>query len=205
MYIPPQYRHTDLGAIRQFVERHSFATVTSVGKDGLPMVTHIPMDLWVEGDQWRLTGHVARGNPQWKNLEQAPWMVAAFLDYHAYISPSWYARPNVPTWNYVAVHLSGPVRRVEGEELYEQLRQQMDKYEAHSKNPLHISDIPEKMLNTDLRGLVAFEMQVDRVECAHKLSQNRDDRDYAAIIAELEQSRSEHDRLTAEAMRRERF
>ena len=132
-------------------------------------------------------------------------MVAAFLDYHAYISPSWYARPNVPTWNYVAVHLSGPVRRVEGEELYEQLRQQMDKYEAHSKNPLHISDIPEKMLNTDLRGLVAFEMQVDRVECAHKLSQNRDDRDYAAIIAELEQSRSEHDRLTAEAMRRERF
>ena len=55
---------------------------------------------------------MARANSQWQSAAGRP-VLAIFHGPHAYISPSWYESADVvPTWNYVAVHVSGVLRLI---------------------------------------------------------------------------------------------
>jgi transcriptional regulator len=64
--------------------------------------------------------------------------------------------------------------------------------------------MPEKVREAELKGIVAFELVVTRVDAAFKLSQNRNDGDHARIIQELEQRGDDDSRGIAAAMRRHR-
>jgi transcriptional regulator len=107
----------------------------------------------------------------------------------------------VPTWNYIAVHVYGTVKVVEGEELREALSRLMDTYERHMPHPLTMGEIPEKKLNDDLRGIVGFEISIDEVQAAYKLSQNRDPQSYHQVVEELDKG-DEVARKVAEEMKR---
>jgi transcriptional regulator len=37
-------------------------------------------------------------------------------------------------------------------------------------------------------GIVAFEIEIDRIEAVKKMSQNRNERDYSNIVSELEKT-----------------
>src|SRR5688572_30446298 len=107
MYVPPRYQVTDDAEIDRFVRAHGFATPVSHGRDGL-IATHIPVELDYESDGVRrLRGHVSKANPQWRQLGESKEAMVVFLGPHTYISPTWYDHPNVPTWNYQAVHFYG--------------------------------------------------------------------------------------------------
>src|SRR5438477_3101686 len=113
MYVPPHFAESDPAALHAFVERHSFGLLVSqVG--GVPFATHLPLLLdRAAGPHGTLVGHVARANPHWRHLAGQT-TLAVFAGPHAYISPSWYQAENmVPTWNYTAVHATGPVEVVE--------------------------------------------------------------------------------------------
>jgi transcriptional regulator len=58
-------------------------------------------------------GYMSRANPQWKSFGGQE-VLLIFQGAHTYISPRWYDHVNVPTWNYMMVHLYGKVRLVEG-------------------------------------------------------------------------------------------
>lgn len=186
MYIPPQYKEEDKVEIEKLVREFGFATLVSV-KDNVPWATHIPLELVKdEMGEWRLHGHIARANPQWKNFESQPEVLCIFLGPHSYVSPSWYNHKNVPTWNYRAVHLYGKVQIVEGEKLEAMLKNLMQRYEtAHAEKPQGYDEIPEKTLAIDLRGVVGFEIKVERIEAVRKLSQNRDAESKASVIEHL--------------------
>lgn len=188
MYVPPRYRVTDAGVIDAFIRENGFATLVTAGPGGL-MATHIPVELGLAGDGTRLLqGHVSRGNPQWRELETGAPAMVVFLGPHTYITPTWYSEPNVPTWNYQAVHASGPVRLVlDREELLPHLRSLADHYEppAGAGPRFELEELPDRQREAELRGLVAFEMRVTKLEAAFKLSQNRSAADHARIIAEL--------------------
>ena len=87
-----------------------FASLISCDDQGLPYVTHLPLQLQgdapcQEGESPVLLGHVARGNPHWRILQTRPQAVVTFLGAHAYLSPQVYPDlARVPTWNYLAVH-----------------------------------------------------------------------------------------------------
>lgn len=186
MYIPPQFNEEDKAEIEKLIREFGFATLVSV-KGNLPWATHIPLELVVdETGNWFLHGHIARANSQWKNFETMSDVLAIFMGPHSYISPSWYNHRNVPTWNYKAVHVYGKATLVEGEKLEAMLRHLMERYEgARAEKPQGYDEIPAKTLEKDLRGVIGFEIKVERIEASTKLSQNRDAESHQSVIDNL--------------------
>jgi transcriptional regulator len=105
----------------------------------------------------------------------------------------------VPTWNYVSVHVYGTVTIVEGEELRAALSRLMNNYEQHMPRPVHMEEIPEKELNADLRGIIGFQILIEHMQAAYKLSQNRDEQSFHQVIGQLEHG-DEVTRKVAEEM-----
>jgi transcriptional regulator len=204
MYVPKHFEVTDPVIIEDFIKANSFATLTSIA-DGVPVATHIPIELETDAlGKKVLWGHMAKANPQWKTFASLPKVLAVFLaPLNQYISSSWYNYKEAPTWNYMSVHVTGTVSLIEGERMKESIRRLMDKHEKISKTPLAFDSLPESVLR-QLNGLVAFEIQLEKVEAVFKLSQNRDDENYANIIRELRATGIENARLMAEVLERNR-
>ncbi len=202
MYTPKHFKEEDKAEIAKLVRDYPFATLVTV-TGSTPHATHIPLELVTdESGNWFLHGHVSRANPQWKAFNSSE-VLAIFMGPHTYVSPSWYNHRNVPTWNYKAVHLYGNATLVEGEKLEAMLQQLMKRYEeAHAEKPQGYHEIPERTLQTDLRGLVAFEIKVERIEAASKLSQNRDAESYQSVIDHLKQMDAYDAKRVAEEMER---
>src|ERR1700730_19296260 len=114
MYIPRRYEEKDVEKIHAFIRENSFAILVTV-MDGVPVATHIPL-LLEKDEQGRdlLVGHISRGNEQRLSFVDKAKVLAIFPGPHAYISPRWYTQINVPTWNYISVHVYGTVKIVEG-------------------------------------------------------------------------------------------
>jgi transcriptional regulator len=114
-------------------------------------------------------------------------VLAVFSGPHSYISSSWYDHENLPTWNYIAVHVYGKIKIIEEEAVIASLKKLVDKYEGESENPIRVEDLSQKTL-MQTRGIVAFEIEITEIQATKKLSQNRDEFNYKNIISELEKS-----------------
>ncbi|HVR43692.1 MAG TPA: FMN-binding negative transcriptional regulator [Thermoanaerobaculia bacterium] len=197
MYVPRSYRGDD-AEIREVIRSHPFATLVSCGES--PLATHVPLEL-VEGDPPVLFGHMARANPHWKALDPAREVLAIFKGPDAYVSPRWYAEPNVPTWNYVAVHAWGIPRLIEERgDLIALVSAQVARFESGTGYTLE--SLPPDLLEKDLRGIVGLEIRVTRLEASFKLSQNRDDADHANVVRQLEGGSPQQREIAAWMLRR---
>ncbi len=183
MYTPPYAENTDVKSIKEFVKQNGFGIVVSQSNQKL-IATHIPLEF--ASDDSKLLGHLSRANPQWKTFDDESEVLTIFSGPHAYISSSWYDHENVPTWNYIAVHIYGKIRIIEGAELLDSLNQLVDKYEASSRQPVSMEGMSKQFVEQSLKGLVGFEILITNIEASYKLSQNRDQKNQLAIIAELE-------------------
>ncbi len=101
--------------------------------------------------------------------------------------PLWYDHENVPTWNYIAVHVYGKVTILNHDEAVLSLKKLVDKYETKSENPVKIEELSKETMR-QARGIVAFEIEITSIEAVKKMSQNRDDKNYKNIISELEKT-----------------
>jgi transcriptional regulator len=185
MYIPRRYEEKDKEKVFQFIRENSFAILVTVA-DGLPVATHLPLLLEKNdaGDDV-LVGHISKGNQQKLSFANAEKVLCIFPGPHAYISPRWYTEMNVPTWNYISVHVYGQLKIMEGEVLKGALSRLVDYFEQHLPKPVKMEEIPEKTFNDDFRGIIGFEVRVEEIQAATKLSQNRDETSYHQVIDEL--------------------
>jgi transcriptional regulator len=183
MYTPKHFQNQDQEAIRRFIRENGFGILVSRG-DGRPVATHLPLLLSEDGT--KITGHVSRGNPQWKNFDNTGEVLAIFTGPHTYISSSWYDHENVSTWNYVAIHAYGTLRIISEEELRTSLKNLVDKYEKDSEKPARTENLSDDYMKHALMGIVGFEIAITTVEATYKLSQNRDAINHQAVIKELE-------------------
>lgn len=185
MYIPSHFSLTERAGILAFMQRFNFAAIVSQ-VDGLPFATHLPfvVEETTDGDIW-LLAHFAKANPQWKNLETQTALVI-FNEPHAYISPSLYEKEqNVPTWNYMAVHVYGTAELITDEKAaFDLLEKQMQTFEAEYL--AQWARLSADYKNALVKGIAAFRMKVDKVEAKHKLSQNKTARDRENVMAHLE-------------------
>src|SRR4051812_47054465 len=136
MYIPAAFAVTDLSHLHEFVVQNSFGLLVSQVQ-GESFASHLPFLLERNaGPHGTLVGHMARANPQWKELADRN-ALAIFTGPHAYISPTWYEAENVvPTWNYTAAHAYGRVEVIEGNaELLDIVRRTTDVYERGMPKP----------------------------------------------------------------------
>lgn len=186
LYVP----HVNVMApddVRPFVEAVATAQLITVGADGLPDATFLPV-LW-EGD--RLVGHVARANPHWRRIVTDSPALAIVTGPDAYVSPRWYATKAehgkvVPTWNYSVVHLRGRILVHDDPDWVRALVTRLtDRHEQPREEPWHVTDAPEDYVTKSLRAIVGVELVVEQVEAKAKLSQNRSDEDRAGVAAGL--------------------
>jgi transcriptional regulator len=187
MYIPEIYKNEDPQDIREFLTKNSFGILVNV-TDGKLWATHIPLELEINSDGVEvLCGHISKENPQWKSFADNNEVLAIFTGPNSYISSSWYDHENVPTWNYIAVHIYGKIKILEGDNVIEHLKKLVDKYEAASENPVSVEGFSEKTM-LQARGIVVFEIEITDIQGKRKLSQNRDASNYSNIISELEKT-----------------
>ena len=181
MYVPANFRPSSTAEMESVIRQYPFGLLIT----DTDHATHIPMELVYRNNVQYLEGHLSAANPHTHVLNQAK-SLAVFSGPHCYISASWYEKPNVPTWNYMAVHVYGTITMQSEEEMRSALRSLVDRYEANSEKPVKVEEMPEDMMKKYLRGIVGFRMSMDRIEGKWKLSQNRDEEDYRNIIKELE-------------------
>ncbi|MFC5602654.1 FMN-binding negative transcriptional regulator [Sporosarcina koreensis] len=199
MYIPKYFKVTDTNEIRDFIQKNSFGTLVTT-KKGKPIATHLPFGFTKQGEDFYITGHMAYGNPQWRTFETSDDVLAMFQGPHAYISSSWYSHENVPTWNYEAIHVYGKASILSREELIEDLKIMLEKYEGHRENPVLWDTLSSNLIENELKGIVGFKIKVEEIQAAYKLSQNRNETDYRNIIEKLRNEGNPQSRQVAERM-----
>jgi len=186
MYTPRDYAEDDLAGLDWLLARDPFATLVTVGADGLPQVTHLPVLYARDDAKVVLEGHWARPNPQATHAGAALLIVHGP---HHYISADWYpdkARAaRVPTWNYAAAHLHGILRPLHEEaELASIVARLGERFEPEVGGRWRYDhDNPRE--RSQLRGIVGFRFEAERIELKFKLNQNHPAANVQGVIAGL--------------------
>lgn len=165
------------------MQRYSFAVIISV-KNSLPVATHLPFLVKQADDKIILSSHFAKANPQAADIIDNTALVI-FTEPHAYISPKNYEKEqNVPTWNYLAVHAYGKCVLLDGEEKKALLlKETIQNYEPGYLKQW--DSLPDNYKQNMMKGIVAFQIEVDDLQAKAKLSQNRSEKEQQNIIKEL--------------------
>jgi transcriptional regulator len=202
VYVPRFNAMDDADEIRRLVSSVGSAQLVTVGADGYPAATLLPV-LW---DDDRLVLHMARANQQWTGIEPGAPALAVVTGPEAYVSPAWYASKVqhgrvVPTWNYSAVQFTGRVEvHTDPEWLLDAVTRLTDAHERSRSDSWSVTDAPERYVEKQLRAIVGIEFAIERVEGKAKLSQNKDDADFAGVVAGLRREGSTRERAVAESM-----
>lgn len=203
MYTPPHYKNENIDEVREFIKANSFGILVSQTKGRL-WGTHIPMELdFDEHGNTFLYSHISKANPQWESFADGEEVLAILHGPHSYISSSWYQKEDVPTWNYIAVHVYGKVQIIEGKELMDSLKKLVDTYEHGSEHPVSVENLSEKTMR-QVNGIVGFKIAVSEIQATYKLSQTRKENDFHTIVTQLENSPDFMSKATAEAMKQSR-
>jgi transcriptional regulator len=138
------------------------------------------------GPHGSLIGHMARANPHWNHFGGGG-SLAIFHGPHAYVSPSWYAQPatQVPTWNYAVVHVHGRAAIVtDRAATLETLQQMIARFEGGRAAPWRLQ-LEGARLDAMVGAIVAFEIEIERIDAKFKLSQNKDQADRRRVASAL--------------------
>ncbi len=177
MHSNPAFRRVSRDRNLRFAGQRGFGVLAIDG--GGPLVSHIPFILAEDGTA--VHAHLVRGNPIARHLcERQCAAVLAVSGPDSYVSPDWYgtdAVDQVPTWNYVAVHIRGTLRR----RADETLRAHLDALSARFENELRPkpawtpAKVSPDQLAALMRSIMPVELSVESVDGTWKLNQNKDD------------------------------
>ena len=200
MYSPEHFKETNPERISALIKGNPLGMLITA-PDGEPFVSHLPFILESSaGSQGKLLGHMARANPQWQHFVEGSKVLVVFQGPHAYVSPSWYSSPGVPTWNYAVVHLRGIPRLIEGESELEALVEQITHvHESHMPNPWRPNLTGERRSKL-LNMIVGFEIELTDIQGKFKLSQNRPLEDQRSVVDKLSQSSNQTEAAVAKLM-----
>jgi len=177
------YRNDDRALHEALIEEVGFGMVFAQTADG-PRVAHSPI---VSTGDGAVQFHLARGNALTRYLVGQEALVLVNGP-DAYVTPRWYADANtVPTWDYVALELQGPVRKMATEGLLAMLDAIAERHEERISGEAWTREQvdPGKIAGL-VTGIVGFEMEVRAWRPTFKLSQNKPPEDRAAIAEALE-------------------
>jgi transcriptional regulator len=187
LFVPEHYRQGDQGELLEAMRANAFATIISADARGAPSATWIPF--LIEGTPERpvIYGHMARANDQWRSWTAQTPLLALFQGPHHYISPSWYEpAPHVPTWNYVAVQVRARPRLLEDDvEVEAMLERLVEQFESERPTPWELGAQPADYRARQAAAIVGFELMIEEITGAWKLSQRAGAGDRAGAIAGL--------------------
>jgi transcriptional regulator len=191
MYQPPHFREDRIEVQHDLIRAHSLGLLITAGPGGL-QANFIPFVIYdTESNHGTLRCHMARGNPQWRELGSVSGCLVVFQGPQEYITPSWYPTKKatgkvVPTWNYVTVHAWGRPQVVEDSGwLRRQVEDLTNLKEGGLPKPWLVDDAPADYLASQMKGIVGVEIPIAKIEGKWKVSQNRPEVDRAGVVAGL--------------------
>jgi transcriptional regulator len=204
VYCPPLFREDRLETQHDFIRSHPLGLLISHGASGL-LANLLPFELKT-GDSERgvLQAHIARANPQWRELDGQPVLVV-FRGADAYVSPSLYATKKetgkvVPTWNYTMVQARGKVSlRDQTDWLAKQLNKLTTAREAARPQPWAVTDAPSEYIEAQMKNIVGIEIDIAAIEGKWKVSQNQPEHNRRSVVAGF--SADEHTHEMADLVR----
>lgn len=184
----PSFTLADVAEMRRVIEQNPWATIVSDGPEG-QVASHYVMMLDGSRDDLTIVGHVGRPDDLIHGMGERELLVA-FQGPHGYVSPGWYGPDTqaVPTWNYVAVHLSGVPEILSDDENLRVLDRLVERFEGRMPDPRLMWERPndEAFVRRLAAGTVGFRLTPTRVVAKRKLSQNKDAATVERVIAELQ-------------------
>ncbi len=191
MYLPAAFHETRIEVMHGLMRSHPLAMLITGGERGLdasplPFLIHAG-----EGEFGTLRAHMARANPHWQALQDAPECLVVFQGEQGYVTPSWYPTKQathkvVPTWNYATVHAWGRPRVIEEALWLRQLLEDLTRaQEGRRAQPWNVGEAPADFIEAQMRAIIGIEISIGRIEGKWKMSQNRPAADQAGVVAGL--------------------
>jgi transcriptional regulator len=191
MYQPPHFREEDLGAMHALIRENPLGLLISSGSEG-PVANSIPFHLNAAfSAKGTLQAHVAKANPQWRDIAGGAPVLVVFQGIDAYVTPSWYASKRetgkvVPTWNYAMVQARGPARVIDDPAwLRTQIEALTGDQEGKRSEPWAVGDAPADFISSQIKGIIGIEIEIAEILGKWKVSQNRSQADQQGVIQGL--------------------
>jgi len=206
LYEPPLHRVEDLAALHNLIRSRVFGLLISNGAEGI-LANSVPFVLDTTVSKLgTLKVHLARANPQWRDLEARPDALIVFQGHDHYITPSWYATKRetgkvVPTWNYTMVQAKGRARVMDEAWLAQQVEELTRTLEQRRVEPWAVGDAPADFIAMQRRAIVGIEIEILDIKGKWKVSQNRNAADRAGVISGLDALGDEGSRAMAGIVR----
>lgn len=180
MYPPKHHQDHDINHMIEVIKTYPLATIISI-ENNLPLITHLPL---IYENPHKLIGHIDIYNPQAQLLKGGKDITILFSGPECYISPSIYSTTQLPTWNYIKVHLKGNVTAIESKTALKKSLIKMTEFlEAPNHNYVLEADNPRMEGNLDY--IEMFEINITHWEGKFKLSQDKKPIDKERARAEL--------------------
>lgn len=188
-YPPQQHQDDNRDHMIEVINTYPLAMLVSV-QDNTPIISHLPL-IYSEG---KLIGHLDKFNPQAELLKNDNDVTVVFSGPQCYISPSIYSTTQLPTWNYIMVHIKGKVTEITDPEIIIQSMMDMTSFlEAPSHRYQLERDNPRMaQFISYVRG---FEIDITNWEGKFKLSQDKKPSDIESARSELIRANQESIRL----------
>jgi transcriptional regulator len=191
MYQPPHFREDRREVQHALIATHSLGLLITAGPGGL-QANFIPFLIdAATSEHGTLRAHLARANPQLRELDRVDECLVVFQGPQTYVSPSLYPSKRetgkvVPTWNYITVHAWGRPRVMDDAAwIANQIDDLTRHHEAPRDAPWAVADAPETFVAAQIKGIVGVQIPIARIEGKWKVSQNRSAADAAGVAEGL--------------------
>lgn len=174
MYPPPHHQSRDKQKMIALIQQYPLGMLVSVA-NGKPLITHIPI-IYNEASG-ALVAHIDMSNPQVETLTEGAEVTVVFKGPDTYISPSVYASPQLPTWNYIIVHITGTISLIKDPHA---AKETMVAMTAFLEKPEHtfVLEKNDPRMERLINYIRAFEITITHWEGKFKLSQDKSPQDY---------------------------
>ena len=191
MYEPLFHRNENLPELHALIRARVFGLLISNGAEGI-VANSVPFVLDPSASKLgTLKVHIARANPQWRDLQEKPDALVVFQGHDHYITPSWYATKRetgkvVPTWNYTMVQAKGRAKVMDDVWLAQQIEELTLALESRRDKPWAVGDAPADFIAMQRRAIVGIEIEIVDIRGKWKASQNRSAADREGVVSGLE-------------------
>ena len=179
-YPPKLHQDNDNQHMVEVIKTYPLATLISVKNDE-PLITHLPLVYNISG---KLIGHIDKYNPQAALLKNDSPVTIIFSGPECYISPSIYETTQLPTWNYIKVHLKGRVKAIKSKEALKTSLITMTEFLEQPEHKYVLEPDNQRMIGA-LDYIEMFEITIDSWEGKFKLSQDKKPKDITNAREEL--------------------
>ena len=199
MYKLPYFQEEDKEKVIAFMKENAFAVVTGFGEK-YPVASHLPLNFETRGEKIFLTGHLMKNTDHHKAFEKNEHVLVVFTGPHCFVTADWYKDPlSGSTWNYITVHAKGKISFTDEAGTIKAVNAITNKY-VGTGTPASFDKLPDSYINSMVKAIVGFEIEVTSFDNVFKLSQNRDEEERRNIIKKLKERGDRQSLSVAEEM-----